>query len=169
MEPMASLITIGEKLITWLLDRHAKRSAQIDSYIKQIQMACRELMEMEDPRSDRASFIHEQLKVMYEMASSRLPASFMEAEGWNLYRALSSARIYYWLRIIERSQHQELDRLFNDRKNMSQSFEVLSRILFDATDGSTNSVVLSKLDIDRVRQACLNDIAKLSAIRPLSL
>jgi hypothetical protein len=162
------LVAIGEELVKWLLTGKARRSAEINSYIRQLQNACRQLVEIDNPTSDKASLLHEQLKVMYKTASAKLPPHFIEAEGWNLYRALSSARIYYWLRVVSAKSEDELQELFNDRKNMSSSFEILSKMLFDATDDASKKVKIEKLNIEQVRKICLNDIAKLIALRPFS-
>jgi hypothetical protein len=165
MAEIGTILTAGEKVISWLLKRKARRTAEIDSYIKQIQEACNELIEMNDPTSDKASFIHEQLKVLYDMALVRLPENFIEAHGGNLFRALSSARIYYWLRIAEEKSRSELQQLFDDRKNMPMSLEALSKILYDAS-GTDNLVNITALDIDHVKRLCLNDIARLTIIEP---
>jgi len=161
-----NLIEIGEKLVDWLLTHRAKKSAQIDSYIRHIQMACRKLIEAEDPTSDKVSVLHEQLKVIYDLASSKLPTNFIEKEGWNLYRALSSARIYYWLRIVEKADQNELAALFDDRQNKSSSFERLSSLLLATKDRTNKTILLEKLNIDEVRRICLEDIAKLLEMRP---
>ena len=159
---MSDLVTIGKHVIDWLLTRNSRRSAQIDEYIKNLQSKCQELVDIEDPTSERAILLHEQLKVIYELASSRLPRALIDHEGWNLYRGLSSARIYYWLRVVESiTDNDQFEALVSERRTLSSgSLDILVNRLSDPT---TNG---KQARIDLIRTECLRDIARVLEMRP---
>ena len=160
---MSDIVSIGKAVIDWVLANNARRTAQVDQYLGKIQATCIELVEIEDPRSDRAMLLHEQLKVIYEQASQRLPRSLIDREGWDLYRGLSSARIYFWLRVLGSTPAaDQLQDLLSERRRAlsSPSLDALLGMLPDpVSDVDVHS-------LSRIREQCLNDIARILELRP---
>jgi hypothetical protein len=159
---MSDLITVGKMIIDWLLSKTEKRTAQIEIYLKRMQETCVELVEIEDPRSEKAALLHEQLKVISEQASERLPRDLIDREGWDLYRGLSSARIYYWLRVVDSAAaSKQLHKLMNERAAFSStSFDALLPLISEPySEFDTASLA-------RIREQCLNDIAKILEMQP---
>ena len=159
---VSDLITIGKIIIDWLLSKTERRTAQIETYLKKMQETCIELVEIENPRSEKAALLHEQLKVISEQASQRVPRDLVDRQGWDLYRGLSSARIYYWLRVIDSAAaSQQLQKLMNERRSFSsRSFDALLPLI---------SEPYSEFDITslaHIRERCLNDIAKILELQP---
>lgn len=165
------LIAIGKEIIGWLLSHNEKRTAKIDGYVKRIQAVCVELVEIHDPRSDKAALLHEQLKVLSELTFERLPKSLSEQEGWNLFRGLSSARVYFWLRFLGSTKDSQLGALITERRELSSaSFDAFLKML-PSPDDRVDEVALSRIDdaaLSRIKEQCLNDIARILEIRPFS-
>jgi hypothetical protein len=159
---VSDLVTIGKIVIDWLLDRNVKRTAQLDEYLRMIQLTCVELVEIQDPLSDKAALLHEQLKVIYELASQRLPRALIDREGWDLYRGLSSARIYFWMRVVDsaRAAGQLQDLLSERRALSSPSFDALLRMLPEPYSD------LNVKSLSQIREQCLKDIARILELRP---
>jgi hypothetical protein len=159
---MSDIVTIGKSIIDWLLSKNEKRTAQIESYLKKIQETCNELIEIENPRSEKAALLHEQIKVIEDQASKRLPKSLIDREGWDLYRGLSSARIYYWLRVfIHANDSDQLQVLINERRFFSSpSFDTILPLV------SKPYSEIDKESLINIRENCLSDIAKLFEIQP---
>lgn len=156
---MSDIVTVGKSVINWLLTKKAKRTAEIEEYLKHIQATCVKLVEMEDPLSDRAVLLQKQIQQIYELAAERLPKTLMDREGWNLYKGLSSARIYYWVRVVDSPKgNNYLPILLEDRKKNSSSFDSLLRMLASQKENSDA--------LKEIREQCLKDIALILEIRP---
>jgi hypothetical protein len=165
-------VTIVQALLEWVIKgiegRDRSRNAEIDRFITDLQTTCRDLARLEDPYGEEAVLLHERLKQMYDLLLERLPDKFIEGHGGDPYRAISSARIYYWLRIVTVISHEELQRLFSDRNRKSSSFERLAGMLQKASEGVDESGVLDPEAVDEIRRECLRDVERLSLIRPRS-
>jgi hypothetical protein len=159
---MSDLLTIGKFVIDWLLAKGEKRTARVDEYLKKIQSTCIELVEIEDPLSDKAALLHEEIKVVYELAAQRLPRALIDREGWDLYRGLSSARIYFWTRVIDSAVASgQLREILLERQALSSSsFDALLQMLPKPYSA------LSAQSISEVRNQCLKDIARILELRP---
>lgn len=166
---MVDFVAVVEKLIKWLMDRHVKQTAEIAACIETIQSACRALARVDDPSSDEAIRLHEGVKQMYELATSRLPSEFLDGHGGDLYRALSSARIYYWLRVIDDKSDDELERLFQDRRTNSTSFEHVKQLITAAYDSEGGRTIRDRIDLAILRRECLHDIERLVHLRPVGV
>jgi hypothetical protein len=167
MEP---LLTVVEKVLSWLVDRRKERNQQqaadMRAYLKQIEDTCRDLIAIADPCGDEAFLLHEQIKAAYELASSRLPPELLASFEGDLYRGLSSARIYYWLRVLEAKGVgvEQLRALLFDRQQSPVSFELMVQLLAESTSGAASSIDLEKINRNRLRQICLQDIQQISNI-----
>lgn len=159
---ISDFVTISQHIIDWLLKRGAIRSAQEERYLSKIQSTCLELVQMEDPLCDKARFLHENIKIIYEQASQRLPKSLIDHEGWDLFRGLSSARIYYWLRIIDAADtNDEIAHLLEQRQAFTaSSYDALLSMLNNYSKDNYKGAM------EKLKQHCLNDIARIQEIRP---
>lgn len=162
------IITVGKVVVDWIEKRGKAQNELISSYLDYIQKSCQELIVLEDIKSDQAYILHEQLKIIYDMASSKLPSEFInDRRGLILYRALSSARIYYWIRLIESySDYNELLLLLNDRNKLSLSLDRLVNLLRKSIDSNNKGQMrIQEVDILRIRKECLYEIAQLSLLK----
>ncbi len=153
-------IKIGVKILDWLLKRKGIKTAQIELYLKEIHKVCMDLIEIEDPKSDAALLLHERIKVIQKNCIEKLPKSLADKEGWNLYIGLSSARIYYWLKVFDTMTENELVQLITERKELSFSLDRLIKIIPKQYDN-----IDSRL-LEDIKRTCLSDIAKILEIRP---
>src|SRR5207245_9424295 len=64
--------------------------------------SCRALVEVEDIQSDQATMLHEKVRLLYRDISTILRGRLELAEMDVVINALGSARIYYWIRILNR-------------------------------------------------------------------
>jgi hypothetical protein len=156
---MSDVVTVGKEVIKWLLTKKAKRTAQVEKYLEHIQAICTQLIDMDEPLSDKAILLQKQVQQIYELAADRLPKTLMDREGWNLYKGLSSARIYYWIRVMDSKQNRaHLDQLMEDRKRLSPSLDSLLKMLATYKD-DPNALY-------KIKEQCLKDIALILEIRP---
>ena len=159
MDPINTIF----KVLDWMQAKKKGRDTKIESYLCDIRKACEKLVLLEDPSTEEAKYLHEQIKVMYDSVSSRL-STLDSSSSWYLYRALSSARIYYWLRIYEQLGEKELSKLIEERLQLSPSMDALKRELNRASDGWGGPVVPGSVEIEKVKLACLSDIAFLAEV-----
>lgn len=163
---VTKVITAGKVVLDWIGKKGEKENELINSYINHIQKSCQELIELKDIKSDQAYILHEQLKIIYEMASSKLPSEFINDEkGLILYKALSSARIYYWIRFIESNDNDnELLLLLNDRNKLPLSLDRLAYMLRKEKNTKNGEMQAREIDILSIRKVCLAEIAQLSLL-----
>jgi len=159
------LLSVVEKAFSWLAAKRKERAEEMREYLSEIEGTCRDLVAVEDPLSDEATLLHEQVKSAYEAASRMLTPEMLTAYQGDLYRGLSSARIYYWLRVLEakRTGVEEIQALLFDREQSPVSFELMAQLLADA--GDRRPIDLEKVNRDRLRQICLRDIQRISEVR----
>jgi hypothetical protein len=108
-------IRLIDRLIDLIRTRRAVRSSKFKAYIFEVRSVCLQLVDIDDPTSDKARLLHQQLKEMQEIALG-LP---MESIVFGiLYSAIVSARIYYWLRIYDGELNTELKTLIETSKHL---------------------------------------------------
>jgi len=156
------------RIIDWVQAQRTGQNEDIKAYLDTIGDLCRGLTEVTDPTGQEAVYIHEQIKQMYDCASSKLPPTFMDTHGGVLYRALSSARIYYWLQVVNSLEGEELQRLLDERSQRPSSLENMAIMLSESRrEQEGGPVDILGVDLDRLRRQCLEDISALIQIRPV--
>lgn len=141
------------RIIDWVQAQKTGQNEEIKSYLDTIGDLCRSLAQVTDPTGQEAVYIHEQIKQMYDCASSKLPPAFMDTHGGVLYRALSSARIYYWLQVVNSLEGAELQRLLDERSQRPSSLENMAIMLSESRrEQEGGAVDILGVDLDRLRR-----------------
>lgn len=159
-------VSLVTKVIDWILHKRAENKAQVSAYIDEIRTACRDLTKLENPNSDEGVYLHEQIKQMYARAML-LPHSYLEGGAGVLFRALSSARIYYWLKVVGAEQPEKLRELFQDRNDRSDSFERVADIIQGIYRSSGSPSAIPAATLAELRRECLRDVERLLQIKPV--
>ena len=167
-----SLLEIAEKIVDYVARREIKKKEAAAGYVGQVLDVCYELIAIREPKSDRATFLHEQLKAVYDKASGSFRLAHTE-HGYILFRALSSARVYYWTRVFEGHTDEEITHLLHEREQTNmfiRSQGLLNAYLSDSEPEqklreSWRSNSDSQSRLKAVRELCLADIGKLGALK----
>jgi len=156
-------VSVITKLIEWLLARKREKNHEIRSYLVGVRDVCEEMISLDDHHTDKAKYLHEKIKTIYDTLSSRIPLT--DSNSLAIYQGLSSARVFYWLKVYEQYGDAELSDLLEERHKFSTSQDVLLDLLSIAQSPDDGKYVFhGELDWERVRKSCLSDIARLSNV-----
>lgn len=102
-----SLIDHLEAILEWAMARRERRRSEVAWFLRETDSLCEGLVRSPDLSADETLLLHEKLKVLYDQASSVLGGQLREPDLGVVLKALASARMYYWVRV--------LDQLLGDR------------------------------------------------------
>lgn len=92
---------IIEQLSRWLESSKRHKRESISRYLQIIHATCQAVIDIPPEVTDRSIFLQEKLRALYGDASSVLFPKLKSEEVEVAIRALGSARIFYWIRVLD--------------------------------------------------------------------
>src|SRR2546429_4474491 len=99
---MVDILKTIDQLHSWISEWEKAKSSVRKNVLRVAANSCRALVEVEDIQSDQATMLHEKVRLLYRDISTILRGRLELAEMDVVINALGSARIYYWIRILNR-------------------------------------------------------------------
>jgi len=154
---MSDLLGIAKEVFSQVIAIRRTEAQSAKEYLREIIDACESLVKIADISGDEAKLLHEKIKVFYDSASQRLKKHLDGGDETILFQGLSSARIYYWARVLGglSQKNKDLGKLLEDRDALPPSLNTLYSLKRGNPD---------KIGIEDIRTRCLHDIARLKTL-----
>ena len=165
------LLEIFERVTAWLESSARHNSDSIDGYLVIIEEVCEQLIELKPGIDDESRLLQERVRALYADAHLVLYPRLSRDDMFVVLRALASARIFYWIRVLDLDSAihfgslEELRQLITVRggpSGRSSSFTIVEHAIHamcpDA-DPTDDQEALTNL-----RSACIRDFGQLQAL-----
>ncbi|MEW6323074.1 MAG: hypothetical protein AB1635_18545 [Acidobacteriota bacterium] len=164
---MSKLVDLALDLFEWRQSESESRRGDVGAFLEKVHADCQALAAWSGTPDDESRLIQERLRAFYAVFSGLIGPDVPPTDREIVAHAIASARIYYWVRVLDGRSNEELDRLLLSRAGprgaATTSLGVVERALAAVT-GSPYSVSAEQA-LDDLRQACLRDFAALDALR----
>jgi hypothetical protein len=137
---ISEILAALKLIIPEVRTRGATQTQSEKEFLTEIVDTCEALVEIPDATSDQAKLLHEKLKVYYDVASERLAVK--DDARAILMDVLSSARIYYWVRVLENEHDDVLPR-------------ILKNVLLRPLNNNTNKELVELVKNSKYRYAAI--------------
>lgn len=174
-----TIIELYDRISDWLDSRRRHKAEATDSYLGIIEQACEQLVNLSPDITDGSRLLQERVRALYADAGMVLGARLESSDLALVMRALASARIFYWIRVLsvnytdEFGSVAELENLIARRGGPKgrgfESFDIVQRALLAMCPDSAEDVMAAynrpELALENLRSACLKDFGELKALR----
>jgi hypothetical protein len=170
------ILDLFDKISSWLRSAHRHRAESTDAYLELIESACLALLRIEPGITDTSRLLQEKVRALYADAGVVLTPKLASPDVAVVMHALASARIYYWIRVLDLDSDstfgspEELRNLISRRSGrpLSEGFASLrpvERALRAMCPEQAGAPVGDEESLEHLRAACLRDFAALQALR----
>ncbi|NHN36908.1 hypothetical protein G8764_06355 [Pseudomaricurvus alcaniphilus] len=160
-------LELTKEIANFIIAGKKARSEKAGEYLQAVCSACRELTETENVDSDLATLAHERLKRIYNDASKSFPNDYDAYGSFVLFNALSSARVYYWIRRWESASDANLElaaaACFREDLYESSSPDTLAAEVQRFLGGQSADAKRYRETLKVIKRHCLGDIGQLES------
>lgn len=168
-----------QTLFTLARDWKIRRDDELDEYLSKIVEFIFCLVQEDEILSDEAKLIRENLRNIYQTVSASLKGRLEEDDIALVLRALSSARIYYWVKVLEGQPVGDLSEFFKLRHDNDELLfesasddygeygpnEISSSLTLAIQMGMAKCPATKRQIIEELKKVCFIDFASLQELQ----